>query len=94
AMREDTRKRLGRLQAREWLAWLPAFAVLVLFVGALIAAHVGAGDETRVAGTVASADWRLNEDTGQHYPHIEVKLDSGASVRVGSLATSLPEVGD
>lgn len=92
-MREETRKRLDGLLASDWLGWLPAAVVLALFVGVALAAHVGVGDAKRVAATVESADWRLNEDTGQHYPHIEVKLDSGASVRVGSLATSLPTVG-
>lgn len=93
-MREETRKQLDRLQASPWLGWLPAMVVLALFVGAAVAAHVGAGDAKRIAAVVESADWRLNEDTGQHYPHIEVKLESGASVRVGSLATALPAVGD
>jgi hypothetical protein len=92
-MRKETRKRLDRLQSSEWRGWLPALAVLALFVGGAVAMRMGAGDSQRIAGVVESADWRLNQDTGQHYPHIEVKLDTGASVRVGSLATSLPAVG-
>jgi hypothetical protein len=92
-MREETRKRLDRLQLGDLLGWLPAFAIVALLLAALVALHMSTGDARRVLATVESADWRLNEDTGQHYPHIEVKLDTGASVRVGSFATTLPAIG-
>ena len=92
-MREDTRKRLDRLHIRDWLGWLPVLGVLIALAGGLIALHMSAGSPRAVQGTVATADWRLNEDTGQHYPHIEVKLDGGMEVRVGSFATTLPAVG-
>lgn len=92
-MREETRKLLDRLRRGDLLGWWPALAVLALVLTGFVVLRMSAGAEHKVQGTVASADWRLNEDTGQHYPHIEVKLDSGASVRVGSFATTLPGVG-
>lgn len=93
-MREETRKRLDRLQAQGIIGWMPVVAVLALLFAGFFAIHMGAREEREIAGTVQSAKWRLNDDTGQHYPFIEVKLDSGASVRVGTLAPALPAVGD
>ena len=93
-MREETRKRLDHARWRELAGWLPAIAVLAVLVAGFFAFHMSEGEVRHVAGTVQSANWRLNEDTGQHYPFIEVKLDSGMSVRVGTLAPALPVVGD
>jgi hypothetical protein len=67
--------------------------VALLCAGA-VALHVIARGERQVAGTVQSASWRLNDETGHVYPFIEVKLDGGASVRVGNAAPALPGVGD
>lgn len=93
-MREETRKRLDRLEAKGILGWVSASAVLALMLAGFVAYHTTARDARHVAGTVQSADWRLNEDTGQSYPFIEVKLDGGPAVRVGSMAPALPSVGD
>lgn len=93
-MQEETRRRLDRLHWRQLSDWLPALLVLMLLLTGFFAYHLSAREEHKVAGTVESAQWLLNSDTGQFYPHIEVKLDSGASVRVGSLTPALPAVGD
>ncbi len=93
-MRGETRKRLDRLQSKNILGWVPAIALSALMIAGFVAIHVTARDERHVAGTVESADWRLNGDTGQTYPFIQVKLDSGAFVRVGNMAPALPAVGD
>jgi hypothetical protein len=93
-MREETRKRLDSLETKDILGWVSAFAVLALVCAGVVAFHAAPREEREVAGTVESADWRLNDDTGQTYPYIEVKLDSGSSVRVGSMAPALPAVGE
>lgn len=93
-MQDTTKTKLDRLQRRDMLGWLWVAVPLVLIVSALVAMRWHGGDVSHIDGTVASADWRLNEDTGQRYPFIEVKLDTGSSVRVGSLAPALPIVGD
>src|SRR5690349_17503968 len=92
-MREDTRKLLDRLQRHEMFAWLPAVALLVLLFGAFFALRTTVRGEREVGGTVQSAVWRVNEDTGQRYPDIEVILDNRKIVRVGSIAPALPEIG-
>lgn len=93
-MRGEARKRLDRVQWTELTDRVPAIVLLASVVAGFYAYHKAARDARQVAGTVQSADWRLNDDTGQHYPYIEVKLDSGASVRVGNVAPALPAVGD
>lgn len=92
-MREETRKLLDRLRRGDMLGWWPALAVLALILTSFVVLRMSVGDARTVHGTVQSAAWRLNEDTGQHYPHIEVKLDNGRAVRVASFATTLPGVG-
>ncbi|MCC7251192.1 hypothetical protein [Hyphomicrobium sp.] len=89
----ETRARLDR---RQWLGltgWTPALIAMGVLVAGFFIYHRSARDERQVAGTVESADWRLNDETGHVYPFIEVKLDSGASVRIGD-APVLPAVGD
>lgn len=93
-MREEARKRLERLGTKAVYGWVSVIAGLGLLLAGFLTFHVWTGAERHVAGTVQSADWRLNDDTGQHYPFIEVKLDGGGSVRVGSVAPALPTVGD
>ena len=92
-MREDTRKRLDRLQRQDIYAWRPALVVLVLLFGGFFAFRTTVREERAVSGTVQYAAWRLNEDTGQQYPDIQVVLDNAALVRAGSLAPALPAVG-
>jgi hypothetical protein len=92
-MREHTRERLDRLRRHEMFAWLPAAVLLVLLFGAFFALRTTVRGEREVAGTVQSAAWRVNEDTGQRYPDIEVVLGNRAVVRVGSIAPALPEIG-
>lgn len=74
-------------------AWLPGLAVALVLVAGFVTLQVGAGDQRHVTATVQSANWRLNGDTGQHYPFIQARLDNGASVRVGSIVSDLPAVG-
>jgi len=92
-MREEERTRLDRLLRKVVAAWIPALAVLaVVFVG-LFVFRATVRDERPVSGTVAYASWRLNDDTGQRYPDIQVVLDDAALVRAGSMATGLPPIG-
>jgi hypothetical protein len=93
-MWEATGKLRERVQAGDVLGWASALALLAVVLAAFAACYATAHVARRVGGTVESADWRLNEDTGQTYPFIEVKLDGGSSVRVGSMAPALPGVGD
>lgn len=93
-MRDETRKQSDRLQRRGAVGWLWAFVLVALAGAGVVAYHMSAREVGHVAGTVQNAVWRLNDDTGQQYPFIEVKLDSGSQVRVGSIAPALPTVGD
>ena len=93
-MWEATQKLRERVETRDVLGWASALALLAIVLATFVACYATAHVARRVGGTVESADWRLNEDTGQAYPFIEVKLDGGSSVRVGSMAPALPGVGD
>ncbi len=93
-MWEAPGKRREGAPAKDVLGWASALGLLAVMLAAFVAYYATAHVARRVGGTVESADWRLNEDTGQAYPFIEVKLDEGASVRVGSMAPALPGVGD
>ena len=91
------REARARLDRRHWLepaGWAATLAVAGILLAVFFAYHRMAQDERQVAGTVESADWRLNDETGHVYPFIEVKLDDGSSVRVGGAAPVLPAVGD
>jgi hypothetical protein len=92
-MRENARKLLDRLLRNEMVAWIPAGALLVLLFGAFFVLRTTVSGEKEVAGTVQSATWRVNEDTGLRYQDIEVVLESRKIVRVGSIAPALPEIG-
>jgi hypothetical protein len=93
-MRGETQPSLYRFQPKASLGWMPALALVALMIAGFVAVYATAHDERRVVGTVESADWRLNGDTGQTYPFIQVKLDNGAFVRVGNMAPALPAIGD
>lgn len=92
-MRGETQPNLNRFQPKAILGWMSAVALFALVIAGVVAVYATAHDERRVAGTVESADWRLNGDTGQTYPFIQVKLDNGSFVRVG-MAPALPAIGD
>lgn len=93
-MRGETQQRPDCIWTNSRLGWGAALALLTLMIAGLLAGHTTSRDARQVAGTVQSADWRLNGDTGQTYPYIEVKLDNGAFVRVGNTAPALPGIGD
>jgi hypothetical protein len=92
-MREKTRKQLDRLQRLDLAGWLPSLAVLLVLFGCLLAFHTTVRKEREISGTVLSATWRTNQDTGQRYSDIHVALDNKTQVRAGSLAPLLPTVG-
>lgn len=93
-MREETRKRLDRLRRQEISVWIPALSVVILVLGSFYAFRTTVRVEREVSGVVQRAVWRINDDTGQRYPDIQVILDNDALVRVGSMAPSLPDIGD
>ncbi|MBN8911574.1 MAG: hypothetical protein J0H65_05835 [Rhizobiales bacterium] len=93
-MRGETQQRPDRIWTNGYVGWGTALALLALMIAGLLAGHATSHHARQVAGTVQSADWRLNGDTGQTYPFIEVKLDNGAFVRVGNTAPALPGIGD
>lgn len=93
-MRGDAQGRLDRGPWIQLADQMPKIAVLAALLAGGYAYHEASRGERHVAGTVQSANWRLNGDTGEHYPYIKVKLDSGAFVRVGNVAPALPAVGD
>ncbi len=92
-MRKESRKRHDRRWRRELVAWLPAFAAVAAVGASAVIFQIGKRETLSVVGTVEHANWRLNSDTGQQYPFIEARLDSGEIVRVGTVALGLPEVG-
>lgn len=92
-MRKESRKRLERHVWRELMTWVPAFAALAIVIAGLVIFQLGKREARNVVGTVENSVWRLNSDTGQQYPFIQAKLESGETVRVGTVALSLPEVG-
>ncbi|WP_439541508.1 hypothetical protein [Hyphomicrobium sp.] len=92
-MREETQKRPDRLHRLDLASWLPSLAVLLVLFGGLLAVHTTVRKERPIGGTVLSAVWRINQDTGQRYSDIHVALDNKAQVRAGSLAPALPKVG-
>jgi hypothetical protein len=92
-MREETRKQLDRLRRLDLASWLPSLAVLLVLIGGLLAFHTTVRKEREIGGTVLSATWRINQDTGQRYSDIHVALDNKSQVRAGSLAPTLPKVG-
>lgn len=92
-MRDETRKQLDRLQRLDLTGWLPSLAVLLVLFGGLLAFHTTVRKEREIGGTVLSATWRINQDTGQRYSDIHVALDNKTQVRAASLAPTLPEVG-
>lgn len=73
--------------------WLGLFGVAVAAVLLVIYHQHGRGEETAVGGTVRHAVWRINDDTGQRYPDLEVLVDGGALVRVGTFGPELPQAG-
>lgn len=93
-MQENALKRRDGVAAKVVLAWGAAFAFVMLGAVGIVVAHNAPREESEVGGTVQSAQWRLNGDTGQSYPFIQVKLDSGDFVRIGNMAPALPAVGD
>lgn len=93
-MREETLKLLNRLQRQEISAWFPLLVILVLLFAGFFAFRTTVRKERQVSGVVQYAVWRINDDTGQRYPDIQVVLDRDGLVRVGSLAPLLPKVGD
>lgn len=87
----------ARLDRRYWSAPLKlvAFGVAAAVIGGTIAHKaLSTRDARQVDGTVESADWRLNGETGHVYPFIEVRLEDGSAVRVGNAAPVLPAIGD
>ena len=92
-MRKNAQTRSDRSGRQEFLSWAAPLVVLgVLFVG-FVLLRTTVREERSVAGTVQSAEWRTNGDTGQRYPDIEVVLANHRVVRVGSIAPALPEIG-
>ncbi|HEX2839836.1 hypothetical protein [Hyphomicrobium sp.] len=92
-MRKESRKRPIHRWRHELVAWLPAVAVVAAVGASAVVFQIGKRETLSVFGTVEHANWRLNSDTGQQYPFIEARLDSGDIVRVGTVALGLPEIG-
>jgi hypothetical protein len=92
-MREETRKRLAGLPRWD-LSWLSLLVIAAVVFGGFFAFRTTVRKEREVSGVVQQAVWRLNDDTGQRYPDIQVVLDNDGLVRVGTLGPLLPKVGD
>jgi hypothetical protein len=92
-MREEARQRLDRFFRLDLASWLPSLAVLLVLFGCLLAVHTTVRKERAIGGTVLSATWRINQDTGEQYSDIHVALDNKSQVRASSFGGALPEIG-
>ena len=92
-MREETRRTLNRVAAGErWNTLLVGGLLTLAFGSFFVAGRVVLSDrETKGVGKWAV--WKVNPDTGQRYPNIQVALPDGRLVRVGTLAPVLPQPG-
>ncbi|WP_072396564.1 hypothetical protein [Hyphomicrobium sp. CS1GBMeth3] len=73
---------------------ITALGLAAIALGGAFVVHQSGRDARHIAGTVETADWRLNDETGHVYPFIEVRLEDGSAVRVGNAAPVLPAIGD
>lgn len=87
-MREETRRKLDGFKKRQ-----RARRILVA-AGALYALGTIVHAQRELSGTVRRAQWaRGYEKTPGVFPDIEVALDNGPVVGVGTMAGVLPDVG-
>lgn len=93
-MQDETQKRQDRSQLQGISAWLSLLGVLIVLFGAFFVFKTTVRKEREVSGVVQRALWRLNEDTGERYPDFAVELTGEDVVRVGTIAQSLPKVGE
>ncbi|NOT72512.1 MAG: hypothetical protein HOP09_14930 [Hyphomicrobium sp.] len=94
-MRDDTKRKLDELAAGD-----RSFTRITMLLGAVLCVAVGVfitswktiTAERLVAGNVTRSIWLINHKTGMRYPDIEVALDEGRLVRVGTLEPKLPDI--
>jgi hypothetical protein len=93
-MREETRRKLDGFTKRQKLRRVLIVGGALIAAGALYAVMSPVYSQREVSGLVQRAQWaRGYEKTPGVFPDIEVVLDSGPVVSVGTMAGVLPEVG-
>jgi len=95
-MRRETKDKLDGLangDRRVLRQGLAAVAVLTLVAGLGFASSSRIISERILSGEVRWAIWKVDDETGQRYPSMQVMLDDGRLVHVGTLQPRLPQVG-
>lgn len=93
-MQDEAQKRLDHPHIQGMSAWLSLLGVLIVLFGAFFVFKTTVRKEREVSGVVQRAMWRINEDTGERYPDFAVEISGDDIVRVGTIAQSLPKVGE
>ncbi len=92
-MREDTKRRLDRLVARDrWATWLLVLAVVAVIACLTIVGFQPPRSHTQLQAIVRTAYVQI-DDAGQRYLVLEVELENGQRVRVASFSLRPPEAG-
>ena len=93
-MREETRRKLDESKKRRQLKRILVIGGALLAAGSLYALGTIVHEQREVSGTVRRAVWaKRYEKIPGLYPEIEVALDDGQVVSVGTMAGKLPETG-
>jgi hypothetical protein len=93
-MREETQRKLDGFAKRQKLRRVLIVGGALVAAGALYVVGSTVYSQREVSGLVQRAQWaRGYEKTPGVFPDIEVVLDSGPVVSVGTMAGVLPEVG-
>jgi len=94
-LREETRQKLNAIARSERTRNLFALAFTCVLVGVagLYLANSYPVAERSVSGVVRWAVWRVDPDTGQRYPDIQIMLSEGRLVPAATLERDLPDVG-
>jgi hypothetical protein len=92
-MREETQRKLDGFKKRQQLRRVLVIGGALLAAGVAYVAATTVYAERELAGTVKRSAWETHSDFGTRYPVLDVGIDDGRVVSVGTMAPTLPEVG-
>jgi hypothetical protein len=93
-MRDETRRKLDGFKKRQQLKRILVVGGALAAAGVLYALGTIVHEQRELSGIVRRAQWaKKYEKIPGLYPDIEVALDNGPVVSVGTMTPMLPEVG-